>query len=91
MRYSDGMTNAQAASILNAAPIPSSEFVHIDRTDDEPIRKCALCGGKRLAFYHYYGVPVCFVCQYNLGSMASHDMLKVTHTALSYALRQVAA
>jgi hypothetical protein len=71
-------------------PIPSSEFRHIDRTDDEPIAHCAICR-VRLAFQHYYDVPVCFCCQYNLSNMAPYDLLQGTSIALSLATHEKGA
>lgn len=52
--------------------IPSSEYRHIDRADPDPIASCYVCR-VRLAFQHYYGMPVCFVCEGNASSTVTSD------------------
>lgn len=71
---------------MNSKPIPSSEFLHIDRSDSDPIAECAVCR-VRLAFRHYYGMPVCFVCEQNTSSIAYSRDLGRGLEALSMALR----
>ena len=67
-------------------PIPSSEFQRIDRADNDPIAQCSVCR-LRLAFRHYYGMPVCFVCEQKTSNIAMSWELQGGLAALSLAMR----
>ena len=68
-------------------PIPSSKFQHIDRAGNEPIAQCSVCR-QRLAFRHYYGMPVCFVCEQKTSNVALSWELQGGLVALSIAMHE---